>query len=51
MAHSDLGGSTVSGVRFSVPGMPHIIVLNRQQLADRMRFTLCHELGHVIMHG
>ena len=51
VAHSDLGGSTVSGVRFSVPGMPHIIVLNRQQPADRMRFTLCHELGHVIMHG
>ena len=51
VAHSDLGGSTVSGVRFSVPSMPHIIVLNRQQPADRMRFTLCHELGHVIMHG
>lgn len=50
VAHSDLGGSSVSGVRFSVPGMPHIIVLNRQQSADRLRFTLCHELGHVIMH-
>ncbi|SDG59515.1 Zn-dependent peptidase ImmA, M78 family [Bradyrhizobium sp. Rc2d] len=51
VAHSDLGGSSVSGVRFSVPGMPHIIVLNRQQSADRLRFTLCHELGHVIMHS
>ncbi|QOZ66405.1 ImmA/IrrE family metallo-endopeptidase [Bradyrhizobium arachidis] len=50
VTHSDLGGSSVSGVRFSVPGMPHVIVLNRQQSADRMRFTLCHELGHVIMH-
>jgi Zn-dependent peptidase ImmA (M78 family) len=51
VAHSDLGGSSVSGVRFSVPGMPHIIVLNRQQSADRLRFTLCHELGHAIMHS
>ena len=51
VAHSDLGGSSVSGVRFSVPGMPHIIVLNRSHPADRMRFTLCHELGHVIMHS
>jgi len=51
VAHSELGGSSVSGVRFSVPGMPHIIVLNRHQPADRMRFTLCHELGHVIMHN
>jgi hypothetical protein len=50
VAHSDLRGSSGSGVRFSVPGMPHVIVLNRQQSADRMRFTLCHELGHVIMH-
>jgi Zn-dependent peptidase ImmA (M78 family)/DNA-binding XRE family transcriptional regulator len=51
VVHSDLGGSSVSGVRFSVPGMPHIIVLNRAQAADRLRFTLCHELGHVIMHS
>jgi Zn-dependent peptidase ImmA (M78 family) len=51
VVHSDLGGSSVSGVRFSVPGMPHIIVLNRAQPADRLRFTLCHELGHVIMHS
>jgi Zn-dependent peptidase ImmA (M78 family) len=51
VAHSDLGGSSVSGVRFSVPGTPHVIVLNRDQSADRMRFTLCHEVGHVIMHS
>jgi Zn-dependent peptidase ImmA (M78 family) len=50
VAHSDLGGSSVSGVKFSVPGMPHMIVMNRVQSADRMRFTLCHELAHVIMH-
>lgn len=51
VAHSDLGGSSVSGVRFSVPGMPHVVVLNRSQPADRLRFTLCHELGHIVMHG
>lgn len=51
VAHSDLGGSSVSGVRFAVPGMPNLIVLNRQQSADRMRFTLCHELAHVVMHS
>jgi Zn-dependent peptidase ImmA (M78 family)/DNA-binding XRE family transcriptional regulator len=51
VVHSDLGGSSVSGVRFSVPGMPHLIILNRAQSADRMRFTLCHELAHVVMHN
>ncbi|BBZ94348.1 XRE family transcriptional regulator [Bradyrhizobium diazoefficiens] len=50
VAHSDLRGSSVSGVRFTVPGMPHLIVLNGAHSADRMRFTLCHELGHIIMH-
>lgn len=48
--HSTLGGSTVSGVTFSAPGMPPLIVLNVDQPADRMRFTLAHELGHIVMH-
>src|SRR5882724_6964037 len=43
VVHSDLGGSSISGVKFSVPGMPHVVILNRAQSADRMRFTLCHE--------
>lgn len=50
VAHSDLGGSSISGVRFSVPGVPQLIVLNSDQPADRMRFTLAHELGHIVMH-
>lgn len=50
VAHSDLGGSSVSGVTFSIVGTPPLIVLNRNQPADRMRFTLCHELAHVVMH-
>jgi Zn-dependent peptidase ImmA (M78 family) len=50
VAHSDLGGSSVSGVTFSIPGVPPLIVLNKTQPADRMRFTLCHELAHIITH-
>ncbi len=48
--HSNMNGSSVSGVTISVPGMPPIILLNQDQLADRMRFTLAHELGHLILH-
>lgn len=48
--HSDLGGSSISGVTFAVPGMPPLIALNRDQPADRMRFSLAHELGHLVMH-
>lgn len=48
--HSPLAGPSVSGVTFAVPGMPPLIVLNHEQPADRLRFTLAHELGHLVMH-
>lgn len=47
---SALGGTAVSGVTFATPGLPPIVVLNSDQPADRMRFTLAHELGHLVMH-
>lgn len=50
VAHSPMGGSAICGVTFRVPGMPPLIVVNSDQPADRMRHTLCHELGHIIMH-
>ena len=50
VAHSNMAGAAVSGVTFSVPGMAPLIVLNTDQPADRMRFTLAHELGHLVMH-
>ena len=50
VVHSSLGGASVSGVTFSPPGLPPLIVLNQEQPADRMRFTLAHELGHLVMH-
>jgi Zn-dependent peptidase ImmA (M78 family) len=33
-----------------LPGTPPCIVLNKNLPSDRMRFTLAHELGHLIMH-
>lgn len=50
VVHSEMGGTSISGVTFSVPGMPPLIVLNSEQPADRMRYTLGHELGHLVMH-
>ena len=49
VVHSALGGSAVDGVTFRAPGLPPF-VLNVEQSADRMRFTLAHELGHLVMH-
>jgi Zn-dependent peptidase ImmA (M78 family)/DNA-binding XRE family transcriptional regulator len=50
IAHSRMSGSSISGVTFRVPGLPALIVLNSDQPADRMRFTLSHELAHIVMH-
>jgi Zn-dependent peptidase ImmA (M78 family) len=50
VVHSDLAGSAVDGVTFAAPGLPPLIVLNATQPPDRMRFSLAHELGHLLMH-
>lgn len=47
---SKFGGASVSGVTFKVGGLPPLILLNSLHPADRMRFTLAHELGHLVMH-
>jgi Zn-dependent peptidase ImmA (M78 family)/transcriptional regulator with XRE-family HTH domain len=43
-------GESVDGVTMAVPGMPPCIFLNQSAPADRMRASLGHEIGHVIMH-
>lgn len=48
--HSPMGGSSVSGVTVVIPGLMPLVVLNSEQPADRLRFTLAHELGHLVMH-
>jgi Zn-dependent peptidase ImmA (M78 family)/transcriptional regulator with XRE-family HTH domain len=50
VSYSQLGGASISGVTLSAPGMPPLIVLNSDQPADRLRYTLAHELGHLVMH-
>ncbi|RNC84470.1 MAG: ImmA/IrrE family metallo-endopeptidase [Balneola sp.] len=38
------------GMTVQAPEVPAIIFLNKNLSPDRMRFTLAHELGHIIMH-
>jgi Zn-dependent peptidase ImmA (M78 family)/DNA-binding XRE family transcriptional regulator len=47
---SKFGGASVSGATFRVPGKPPLILLNAAHPADRIRYTLGHELAHLIMH-
>jgi Zn-dependent peptidase ImmA (M78 family)/transcriptional regulator with XRE-family HTH domain len=46
----DFSNIAIDGVTLSIYKMPTIIFLNRHRPSDRMRFTLAHELGHIIMH-
>jgi Zn-dependent peptidase ImmA (M78 family) len=50
VAMSDFGGASVSGMTFKIPGQPPLILINAQHPADRMRYTLGHELGHLTQH-
>ncbi|MFI5014864.1 MAG: ImmA/IrrE family metallo-endopeptidase [Hyphomicrobiales bacterium] len=47
---SRFNGASISGVTFRAPGKPPIILINTLHPADRMRYTLAHELGHLVMH-
>lgn len=46
----EMDAAKIDGVSYRIPGLPPIIFLNRDQPADRMRFSLAHELGHLVMH-
>ena len=47
---ADLPEAAMSGVTMRVPDMRPCIFLNASMPADRMRHTLAHELGHLILH-
>lgn len=40
----------VDGVTFKFSDLPHCIFLNKSAPPDRVRFSLAHELGHIVMH-
>lgn len=46
----DLSDLAVDGFTSNVPGTPPCIFINKAQPSDRQRFTIAHELGHIIMH-
>lgn len=47
----DMDEAHIDGVSYRIPGLPPLIFLNQNQPADRMRFSLAHELGHLVMHS
>lgn len=47
----DFGKANIDAISNWHPGLPPIIFINYDRPMDRIRFTLSHELGHLIMHG
>lgn len=41
----------LDAVSRALPGLPPLFFMNRDIPADRYRFSLAHELGHVVMHS
>ena len=50
VVHCDFTALSVDGVTINASDMLPCIFLNRNQPADRQRFSLAHELGHIVMH-
>lgn len=50
VVRADLYSHRISAISTSVPGTPPLFILNEGMSADRERFTLAHELGHLVMH-
>lgn len=51
VVEGDFGKADIDGVTLRPPGMKPVIVLNRNRPADRKRFSLAHEYGHVVLHA
>jgi Zn-dependent peptidase ImmA (M78 family)/transcriptional regulator with XRE-family HTH domain len=44
------GTDLLDGISFRSEGLPPLFFMNREMPGDRFRFSLAHELGHMVMH-
>lgn len=51
VVNSDFGTDHLDGISFRKEGLPPLFFMNRNVSGDRYRFSLAHELGHMIMHS
>ncbi len=48
---SRFGTDLLDGISFRSEGLPPLFFMNRDVPGDRFRFSLAHELGHMVMHN
>jgi Zn-dependent peptidase ImmA (M78 family) len=47
---SDFAAPKIDAISLARDELPAVIIVNRATPGDRMRFTLAHELAHIVMH-
>jgi len=47
----DFGTSLLDAMSFRIPGLPPLIFMNKDMPGERYRFTLAHELAHLLLHN
>lgn len=47
----DFGNDLLDALSFRLPGLPPLIFMNSKVPGDRYRFTLAHEIAHLILHN
>jgi len=46
----DFGTDKIDALSQWLPAMPPLFLVNKRIPVDRLRFTLAHEIGHIVMH-
>lgn len=47
----EFGTSLLDAMSFRIPGLPPLIFMNSDMPGERYRFTLAHELAHLLLHN
>jgi Zn-dependent peptidase ImmA (M78 family)/transcriptional regulator with XRE-family HTH domain len=50
VVYCDFGTNKVDAISRRIPGLPPMFFVNKTMPPDRIRLSLCHELGHIVMH-
>ena len=46
----DFETNSIDAISHWLPGLPPLFFVNKYLPTDRIRFSLCHELGHIVIH-
>jgi Zn-dependent peptidase ImmA (M78 family)/transcriptional regulator with XRE-family HTH domain len=50
VVRQSFGTNKLDAISQCVPGLPPVFLINADMPGERIRFTLAHEIGHIIMH-